>query len=99
MRVLFHSIIPDLIIKNVTYWCKVQGPVCIGMLVIDVSNRKWDSVEPVLQYTEYQCITLVLTSKQASIIYFSRSRNVALIKQHFLTWKNELLIWFLLVQF
>ena len=31
------------------YWFQVQSPVRTGMLVIEVSNWKWDCVVPVLR--------------------------------------------------
>ena len=51
-----------IIINIVTYWCQVQSPVCTGMMVIGISNRKWDCVVPVLRYTEYRCTTLQAVS-------------------------------------
>ena len=56
MRVVFQPIQPRTII---TYWFQVQSSVCTGILVVGVSNRKWDCVVPVLRYTEYQCTTLI----------------------------------------
>ena len=52
------------------------------MLVIGISNRKWDYVVPVLRYTEYRCTTLISTHSNAFFILI-RAAKVGML-WHFL---------------